>query len=144
MTLGVSVAYFSKGAFWKRCVLFLSSIPITMLMNSIRAGTIGVMVEHWGIGMAEGFLHEFQGWMVFMISTLMMLGEIALLNGIGREKGTWRQLFGVEFPAPPPSGAEIGRRNCPSSFIAASVLLLVFILVTLTIPRPAELFLPPR
>jgi exosortase/archaeosortase family protein len=36
-------------------------------MNSFRVGTIGVMVEHWGIGMAEGFLHEFQGWMVFMV-----------------------------------------------------------------------------
>jgi exosortase D (VPLPA-CTERM-specific) len=140
MTLGFLVAYFYKGAFWKRCVLFLSSIPITMLMNSIRVGTIGVMVEHWGIGMAEGFLHEFQGWMVFMISTLMMLGEIAVLNGIGHENGTWRQLFGVEFPAPTPSGAAIRRRSLPGSFIAASALLLVFIVVTLVIPRPAEIF----
>jgi exosortase D (VPLPA-CTERM-specific) len=111
-----------------------------MLMNSIRVGTIGVMVEHWGIGMAEGFLHEFQGWMVFMISTLMMLGEIVVLNGIGHESGTWRQLFGVEFPAPTPSGAAIRQRSLPTSFIAASALLLVFIVVTLTIPRPAEIF----
>ena len=140
MTLGFLIAYFYKGALWKRCVLFLSSIPITMLMNSIRVGTIGVMVEHWGIGMAEGFLHEFQGWMVFMISTLMMLGEIVVLNGIGRENGTWRQLFGVEFPAPTPSGAAIRRRSLPSSFISASALLLVFIVITLVIPRPAEIF----
>src|SRR5208282_2830724 len=139
MTLGFLVAYFYKGAAWKRIVLFLSSIPITLIMNSIRVGTIGVMVEHWGIGMAEGFLHEFQGWMVFMISTLMMLGEIAVLNGIGHEKGTWRQLFGVEFPAPTPSGVAIRRRNFPGSFIAASALLLVFIAVTLLIPRPAEI-----
>src|SRR6202021_2384694 len=140
MTLGFLIAYFYKGAFWKRCVLFLSSIPITMLMNSIRVGTIGVMVEHWGIGMAEGFLHEFQGWMVFMISTLLMLGEIVVLNGIGHENGTWRQLFGVEFPAPTPSGVEIRRRNLPDRFIAASALLLVFIAVTLLIPRPVEIF----
>src|SRR5579863_10096274 len=102
MALGFLMAYFYKGAFWKRSVLFLSSIPITVLMNSIRVGTIGVMVERWGIGMAEGFLHEFQGWMVFMVSTLLMMGEIAVLNAIGHERGTWRQLFGVEFPTPTP------------------------------------------
>jgi EpsI family protein len=53
MTLGFLMAYFYKGALWKRIILFLSSVPITILMNSWRIGTIGVMVEHWGIGMAE-------------------------------------------------------------------------------------------
>lgn len=140
MTIGFLMAYFYKGALWKRLVLFFSSVPITVLMNSIRVGTIGVMVEHWGIGMAEGFLHEFQGWMVFMVSTVLMLGEIALLNVIGRERGTWRQLFGVEFPAPTPSGIPTRRRKLPASFVVASALLLVFIAVTIAIPRPAETF----
>jgi exosortase D (VPLPA-CTERM-specific) len=138
MTLGFLMAYFYKGAFWKRVLLFLTSIPITVLMNSIRVGTIGVMVEHWGIEMAEGFLHEFQGWMVFMVSTALMLGEIALLNRIGEEAGTWRQLFGVELPAPTPSGSPIRQRHLPKSFIAASALIAVFIVVTTAIPRPAE------
>jgi len=140
MTLGFLMAYFYKGAFWKRIVLFLSSIPLTVLMNSIRVGTIGVTVEHWGIEMAEGFLHEFQGWMVFMLSAGLMLGEIALLNRIGRERGTWRQLFGVEFPAPTPSGIPIRQRKLPMSFLVASALLLVFIVVTTAIPRPTEVF----
>ena len=77
MTIGFLIAYFFKATFWKRALLFLSSIPITILMNSFRVGTIGVMVEHWGVRMAEGFLHEFQGWMVFMASgALMMLSLI--------------------------------------------------------------------
>ena len=63
MTLGFLMACFYKGARWKRVVLFLSSIPITVLMNSIRIGIIGVTVERWGIRMAEGFLHDFRaGW----------------------------------------------------------------------------------
>ena len=105
MTLGFLMAYFYKGALWKRIALFLSSVPITIIMNSWRVGTIGLMVEHWGIGMAEGFLHEFQGWMVFMLSAVLLLGEIAVLNRIGRETGTWRELFGVEFPPATPAGA---------------------------------------
>src|ERR1700759_3409847 len=123
MTLGFLMAYFYKGAFWKRALLFLSSIPITVLMNSARVGLIGISVERWGVQMAEGFLHEFQGWAMFMLSALLMLGEIMLLNRIGREAGTWRQLFGVEFPAPTPSGVRIRKRSIPASFVAASLAL---------------------
>jgi exosortase D (VPLPA-CTERM-specific) len=140
MTLGFLMAYFYKGALWKRIVLFLSSIPITVLMNSLRVGTIGLMVEHWGIGMAEGFLHEFQGWMVFMVSLALMLGEITALNWIGRESGTWRQLFGVEFPAATPKGAVIRPRKVPASFVAAGALLVGFILTTVVLPRPVEVY----
>jgi exosortase D (VPLPA-CTERM-specific) len=140
MTLGFLMAYFYKGALWKRIVLFLSSIPITVLMNSVRVGIIGITVEHWGIDMAEGFLHEFQGWMVFMICAAVMLGESVLLTRIGREAGSWRQLFGVEFPAPTPRGALIQKRKMPASFIAACAVLLVFVGVTQVVPRPAEIY----
>jgi exosortase D (VPLPA-CTERM-specific) len=140
MTLGFLMAYFYKGALWKRVLLFLSSIPITVLMNSLRVGTIGLMVEHWGISMAEGFLHEFQGWAVFMVSAAMMIGEIAVLNRIGHEAGNWRQLFGVEFPAPSPRDARIERRRLPPAFLAACGVLLAFVAVTLFMPRPAEVF----
>jgi exosortase D (VPLPA-CTERM-specific) len=143
MTLGFLMGYFYKGATWKRIALFLSSIPITLFMNSFRVGTIGFMVEHWGIGMAEGFLHDFQGWAVFMASAGLMLGEIAVLNRIGHEPGTWRQLFGVEFPAASPRDARVARRSLPTPFVAACALLLVFAIVTSLIPRPAEIY-PPR
>ena len=139
MTLGFLMAYFYKGAAWKRVVLFISSIPITVLMNSLRVGSIGLMVEQWGIAMAEGFLHEFQGWMVFMVSLGMMLGEIVLLNRVGHEAGTWRQLFGIEFPARSPGDAVIRRRRPPSSFIAAVLLLIGFVVVSAFMPRPTEI-----
>ncbi len=139
LTLGFLMAYFYKGARWKRIVLFLSSIPITVFMNSFRIGTIGVMVEHWGIGMAEGFLHDFQGWAVFMASAALMLGEIMVLNHIGRENGTWRQLFGVEFPAPSPQGVPRRRRTIPRAFVAACALLAGFAAISMALPRPAEI-----
>jgi exosortase D (VPLPA-CTERM-specific) len=138
MTLSFLMAYFYKGAFWKRAVVFFSSVPITLLMNSWRIGTIGVMVEHWGIGMAEGFLHQFQGWMVFMLSAALLLGEMALLNRVGDESGTWRQLFGVEFPLPTPAGAAVRHRVMPRTFLAAAGVLVLFVMVAVLLPRPAE------
>ncbi len=143
MTMGFLMAYFYRGALWKRLVLFASSVPITVLMNSLRVGIIGITVERWGISMAEGFLHEFQGWVIFMISVALMFVEVAVLNSIGRESGTWRQLFSVEFPAPTPAGAAIRHRGIPTSFWGAAALLLGFITITFVLPRPTEV-LPVR
>lgn len=139
MTLGFLMAYFYKGALWKRLVTFVSSIPVTVLMNSFRIGVIGVTVENWGIRMAEGFLHEFQGWIVFMASAGLMMCEMAVLNRIGREHGTWRQLFGVEFPAPTPPGAPVRDRTLPHSFIVAIILLFIFGAASALLPRQTEI-----
>jgi exosortase D (VPLPA-CTERM-specific) len=138
MTLGFLVGYFYKGALWKRIAVFLSSIPITILMNSFRIGTIGVMVEHWGIGMAEGFLHQFQGWMVFMLSLMLMLGELTLLSRLGPEPADWRQLFGLDMPPPAQRDAAAQARSVPRSFVAAMVLLGLLVAATLLLHRPHE------
>jgi exosortase D (VPLPA-CTERM-specific) len=140
MTLAFLIAYFYHGAMWKRIVLFLSSLPLTVLMNSFRVGTIGVMVEHWGIDLAEGFLHEFQGWVLFMVSASLIVGEVAVLNRIGRESAGWRQLFGVEFPAPSPRGALIRHRAVPAPFWGACAVLALLVAGMQFVPRPAEVF----
>jgi exosortase D (VPLPA-CTERM-specific) len=138
MTLGFLIAYFYKGAMWKRVVLFLSSIPITVLMNSARIAIIGITVDRWGTEMAEGFLHEFQGWMIFMISTALLLLEMILLNRVGHEQGSWRHLFGVELPAATPRGVPVRERSLPRSFLAACALIVALVAVSMLIPRPSE------
>jgi exosortase D (VPLPA-CTERM-specific) len=139
MTLGFLMAYFYKGSLWRRVALFLSSIPITVVMNSIRIGIIGVTVEHWGTAMAEGFLHEFQGWMIFMVSAALMLGEIAVFNRIGGRQGSWRETFGIEMPPSTPAGAPRRTRQPPASSLAAGGLLVVLIIATFAMPRPTEI-----
>ena len=139
MTMGFLMAYFYKGALWKRILLFLSSIPITVLMNSFRIGIIGITVDRWGTVMAEGFLHEFQGWMVFMVSIVLMVGEIMVLNRISPERAPWRALFGIDFPAPTPVGLPERSRRLPPPFIAACILMAAIITLSVVMPRPQEI-----
>ncbi len=80
MSLAFICAYFFKGPLWKRAVIFLSSIPITIFMNSFRIAIIGVLVEHWGIDMANGFLHDFEGWAIFMLCLAVLIAEMWLLT----------------------------------------------------------------
>ncbi len=55
-----------RGPMWHKAVLLLSAAPITVLMNSFRIGVIGVLVDSYGIEQAEGFLHFFEGWVIFL------------------------------------------------------------------------------
>lgn len=99
LTMGFVMAYLFQASWWKRVLVFLSSVPLTIFMNSLRIGVIGVMVEHWGTGMAEGFLHEFQGWAVFMASVAIMLVEVIVLSRLGLNGRPWRETFGIR-PTP--------------------------------------------
>jgi exosortase D (VPLPA-CTERM-specific) len=67
--------------------VFLSSIPITILMNSLRIAITGVLANAYGIAAAEGFFHEMEGWLVFCACILLLFAEMKLLCLIGRGKG---------------------------------------------------------
>src|SRR5262245_46978515 len=125
MTLGFIMACFFRVAMWKRALLFLSSIPLTVLMNSFRIGTIGVMVDHWVVSMAEGFLHEFQGWAVFMASAALMLLVMMLLSRLGPGGKPWREAFGVPRSAPSEGGQLLPQAPLAPPLMGCAVLLLV-------------------
>lgn len=61
-----------RGPFWHRVVLLLTAAPLTVVMNSVRIGVIGLLVNSYGIEQAEGFLHFFEGWVVFLICVAIL------------------------------------------------------------------------
>lgn len=84
MCLGYLMAYMFKASFVKRAIIFSSTIPISIFMNSLRITLVGVTVESWGPKMAEGLIHDFEGWLVFMGCTLILLAEIQIMQLIDR------------------------------------------------------------
>ena len=134
MSLSFIAAYFFKGALWKRILIFLSAIPLTVFMNSFRIGVIGVLVEYWGSGMAEGFLHDFEGWVVFMGCIVLLIFEMWLLASIGKNKCSLSDAFGLYFPDPSPEGFHVQRRKLPRQFTASAVLVLMVLLLSYLLP----------
>ena len=66
MSLGFLAAYLFQAPLWQRALVFLSTIPITIAMNSLRIGLVGILVDHFGPQDADGFLHMFEGWIIFI------------------------------------------------------------------------------
>jgi exosortase D (VPLPA-CTERM-specific) len=143
MTLSFIVAYFFRAPFWKRAALFLASMPIAILMNSLRIGLIGVSVAHWGQKMAEGVLHYFEGWVVFMISTGLLLALAAALVRIGRDPMRLRDALVLDMgPAPAASGPS-RPRALPTPFLAATALTTIAALLATQVHERVEVQ-PPR
>lgn len=82
-SLALLCAYLFKDRMWKRVVLVVSAIPISIVINGFRIGMIGVLVELYGKGAAEGFYHLFEGWVIFMVSLALLIIEMGLLGRIG-------------------------------------------------------------
>ncbi|MFN0038559.1 MAG: VPLPA-CTERM-specific exosortase XrtD, partial [Burkholderiales bacterium] len=138
MTLGFIAAYFFKEKFWKRAVLFLSTIPVTVLMNSLRIGLIGIAVEYGGKSMAEGFLHDFEGWAVFMACTGVLIVEMWLLSRWSVPRRPLREVFGLELPASSPAGVPRNTRRLPTPFLSAVVLVVAVATIFLLLPKPVH------
>lgn len=144
MTLGFVCAYIYKAALWKRMVIFLSTIPITILLNSFRIGMIGVLVEYWGQSMAEGFLHDFEGWVVFMVCTGILVLEMWALAQFGRERLPLRQVFGLEFPEPTPKDATFRYRPLGRVYWAASAVVAIIAILLIALPPTRDDIRVPR
>jgi exosortase D (VPLPA-CTERM-specific) len=97
MSFGFLFAIIYNGSWWKKLILMLSTIPITIGMNSFRIGVIGVLVNSFGIGQAEGFLHLFEGWVIFLVCVLLLLGEAKLLRLVGSSSVRGQPLFDLDF-----------------------------------------------
>jgi exosortase D (VPLPA-CTERM-specific) len=79
-SFGFLFAALYRGPVWHKVILFLSSMPITILMNSLRIAAIGVLVNYFGIAQAEGFLHWFEGWIIFVACIALLYLEAILLQ----------------------------------------------------------------
>ncbi len=78
LSLGFLAAYLFKAPLWQRAIIFLSTIPITIFMNSFRIAVTGVLVQAYGTAHTEGFLHLFEGWVVFVLCLLALLAVISV------------------------------------------------------------------
>jgi exosortase D (VPLPA-CTERM-specific) len=129
LSISFLMAYMYKAALWKRVLMFLSAIPITIVMNSVRIAMVGILVNQWGNSMADGFLHYFEGWIVFMLCLLILVAEILLLEKLGQKRSFWQA---VDIPVVQ-AAAPIGRESSPSKPLLLSIAIILASLLAVTV-----------
>jgi exosortase len=65
-----SMAPFRAYSQW---ILFLAAVPVALLCNVIRLVGTAILAHNFGAGMAQGFIHDFSGWLVFVLGLGLLL-----------------------------------------------------------------------
>ena len=73
ITLGVVYGYFMDSRTWVRALIVASAIPVAIVANAARVAGTGMMAQWIGPEAADGFFHEFSGWIVFLFAFVMIL-----------------------------------------------------------------------
>ena len=83
VTLAIIYGYLAETRKPVRILLVLASVPIAVVANGLRIVGTGLLAQHWGSSAAEGFLHSFSGWLIFLLSLalLILFHRLLLLFG---------------------------------------------------------------
>ena len=103
ISLGVLVGYFYTAPWWRRVLIVLSTIPLTLVMNSARIAVTAWLVDRYGAGAAEGFFHDFEGLFFFLVCMCALMLEIALLEAVFAKRTLWQALDFEGVPSMPKS-----------------------------------------
>jgi exosortase len=87
LTLAVIYGYLMEQKNSIRVLLVVAAIPIAVAANSFRIVGTGLLVQYWDPAKAQGFFHEFSGWLIFVISLLLLYVLHRVLRIFWNEEG---------------------------------------------------------
>jgi exosortase len=80
IALAVAYAYLVSPHRWVRYILAVLMVPVAIVTNALRIAGAGVLAHCFGPTAAEGFLHEFSGWVVFLFALGLMFASYGILR----------------------------------------------------------------
>jgi exosortase len=83
ISLAIIYGYFVERRRWVRYTLVVLMVPSAIISNSLRIMGAAMIAHRFGPAAAEGFLHTFSGWVIFVVSLLVLLGFHWILRHIG-------------------------------------------------------------
>ena len=136
MSFGFLCAVLFRGPVWQRWVIFLSSVPITIVMNSFRIAVTGVLVNRWGTEAAEGFLHYFEGWVIFSACLVLMFVLMAVLARLARK--SMSEVFDPDIPPMETFRGWFADRSLGAPVLATLLLLIVAAILSVVLTGREE------
>jgi exosortase len=86
ITLAIAYGYLAEPRRWARYALVILIIPIAIVSNAIRIMGTGVLTYRFGPAAAEGFFHEFSGWVIFLAALILMFAGHWILKRFGTRR----------------------------------------------------------
>lgn len=97
-----------RGSILMKTIMLLSAAPIAVAMNSARIAIAGFIVQYQGPEHLEGFSHFFEGWIIFLLSIILLFALARVLLMFQREKLTLIEALDLDFSGLMPQARRIG------------------------------------
>lgn len=88
--LSAAFAILSKHKLWQKWLLFFAAAPIAVFANITRLSATALLASRYGGEVAQGFLHEFSGIVVFLVGIGLLIAINALLTDKSQGAATGR------------------------------------------------------
>ena len=83
---GGRFAWLKSYGTWRSLVLVASAVPIAIITNAGRVSGTGILSRYYGTKVADGFFHEFSGWVVYIAAFLLLFATGWLLDKLASLK----------------------------------------------------------
>lgn len=87
LALAAGYGYLAEKSNVVRWFMFLAMIPLAIVSNGTRVMITALMAHYIGPQAAEGFMHEFSGWVIFVVATILFLALHSLTVVIRKKLG---------------------------------------------------------
>lgn len=87
LALAAGYGYLAEKSNVVRWFMFLAMIPLAIISNGTRVMITALMAHYIGPQAAEGFMHEFSGWVIFVVATILFLALHSLTVTIRKRVG---------------------------------------------------------
>jgi exosortase len=88
LALAVGYGYVVERSVFVRFLLAIAMVPLAIVSNGTRVMITAIMANYLGRKAAEGFMHEFSGWVIFVVATIMFLALHSFITWV-RKKFGW-------------------------------------------------------
>ena len=87
LALAAGYGYLAEKSTAVRWFLFLAMVPLAIISNGTRVMITALMTNYIGPQAAEGFMHEFSGWVIFVVATVLFLALHSLTVAVRKKMG---------------------------------------------------------
>lgn len=87
LALAAGYGYLAEKSNLVRWFLVLAMIPLAIISNGTRVMITALMTNYIGPKAAEGFMHEFSGWVIFVVATVLFLALHSLTVFVRKKMG---------------------------------------------------------
>lgn len=138
LTLAIVYGYVVERRNWARWALAFASIPVAIAANGFRVAGTGIAAHFYGPEAAQGFFHEFSGWLVFVVAFVLLFAVQRAIAWIVPDRAERP----ASQPAPAVASGAAGDTSGPGAYRAA-VVALVLVLGAVAIGRASKSETPP-